>query len=104
MDNVKTGKYIREQRIKNSLTQKELAERLDVEPQTVSKWERGMGVPDTSLLVPLAKIFNVTVVKVNTVNVKPKPKRVRYQKGYTRSWKKAIVKLAEGDSIDLYSN
>ena len=61
MDNVKTGKYIREQRIKNSLTQKELAERLDVEPQTVSKWERGMGVPDTSLLVPLAKIFNVTV-------------------------------------------
>ena len=35
---------------------------------------------------------------------KPKPKRVRYQMGYTRSWKKAIVKLAEGDSIDLYSN
>ena len=61
MDNVKTGKYIREQRIKKSLTQKELAERLDVEPQTVSKWERGMGVPDTSLLVPLAKIFGVTV-------------------------------------------
>ena len=52
----------------------------------------------------IQEIFNVTVVKVNTVNVKPKPKRVRYQMGYTRSWKKAIVKLAEGDSIDLYSN
>ncbi|MGI6216337.1 MAG: 50S ribosomal protein L23 [Coriobacteriales bacterium] len=52
----------------------------------------------------IQQIFNVRVVKVNTVNVKPKPKRVRYQAGYTRSWKKAIVKLAEGDSIDLYSN
>ncbi|MGI6220745.1 MAG: 50S ribosomal protein L23 [Coriobacteriales bacterium] len=65
-------------------------------------------VAKTSNKIEIAKaiqeIFNVTVVKVNTVNVKPKPKRVRYQKGYTRSWKKAIVKLAEGDSIDLYSN
>ena len=53
----------------------------------------------------IQEIFNVTVVKVNTINVEPKPKRVRYQKaGYTRTWKKAIVKLAEGDSIDLYSN
>ncbi len=65
-------------------------------------------VAKTSNKIEIAKaiqeIFNVTVVKVNTVNVKPKPKRVRYQMGYTRSWKKAIVKLAEGDSIDLYSN
>ncbi len=49
-------------------------------------------------------IFDVRVVKVNTVNVKPKPKRVRYNMGYTRTWKKAIVKLAPGDSIDLYSS
>ena len=42
-------------------------------------------------------IFGVTVKKVNTLNVKPKPKRVRYQKkGYTRTWKKAMVTLAEG--------
>ncbi len=65
-------------------------------------------VAKTSNKIEIAKaiqeIFNVTVVKVNTVNVKPKPKRVRYQMGYTRSWKKAIVKLADGDSIDLYSN
>ncbi len=49
-------------------------------------------------------IFGVTVVKVNTLNVKPKPKRVRYQKkGYTRSWKKAMVTLAEGDTIEIFS-
>ncbi|WP_283170635.1 50S ribosomal protein L23 [Curtanaerobium respiraculi] len=48
-------------------------------------------------------IFNVKVVKVNTLNVKPKPKRVRVQPGYTRTWKKAMVTLQEGDSIELFS-
>ena len=48
-------------------------------------------------------IFGVTVKKVNTLNVKPKPKRVRYQKGYTRTWKKAMVTLKEGDSIEIFS-
>lgn len=48
-------------------------------------------------------IFNVKVVKVNTLNVKSKPKRVRYQVGRTRTWKKAMVKLAEGDSIELFA-
>lgn len=47
-------------------------------------------------------IFDVTVVKVNTLNVKPKPKRVRYAKGLTRTWKKAVVTLADGDSIDEF--
>lgn len=42
------------------------------------------------------------MVKVNTLNVKPKPKRVRYQKGLTRTWKKAMVTLKEGDTIELF--
>lgn len=48
-------------------------------------------------------IFNVKVVKVNTLNVKSKPKRVRYQIGRTRTWKKAMVTLAEGDTIELFA-
>jgi len=48
-------------------------------------------------------IFDVHVVSVNTLHVKPKKKRVRYQQGMTRSWKKAIVKLADGDTIELFS-
>ena len=48
------------------------------------------------------KLFDVHVVKVNTISVKPKPKRVRYQMGYTRSWKKAVVTLAEGESIEIF--
>ena len=48
------------------------------------------------------EIFSVKVLHVNTMNVKGKPKRVRYAKGYSRSWKKAIVTLAEGDSIEAF--
>ena len=49
-------------------------------------------------------IFDVTVVKVNTLNVKSKPKRVRYQLGRTRTWKKAMVTLKEGDTIELFAS
>ncbi len=49
-------------------------------------------------------IFNVKVVKVNTLNVKPKPKRVRYQAGKTRTWKKAMVTLKEGDTIEIFAS
>lgn len=48
-------------------------------------------------------IFNVKVVKVNTLNVKAKPKRVRFQTGTTRTWKKAMVTVAEGDSIEIFA-
>jgi large subunit ribosomal protein L23 len=50
----------------------------------------------------VAAIFDVRVLKVNTISVSGKPKRVRYAKGYTRSWKKAIVTLAEGDTIEAF--
>ena len=50
------------------------------------------------------QIFGVKVVRVNTLTVKPKTKRVRYVAGKTRSWKKAIVTLADGDSIEIYGN
>ena len=48
-------------------------------------------------------IFDVKVVKVNTANVKSKPKRVRFQAGSTRTWKKAMVTLAEGESIEIFA-
>ena len=50
------------------------------------------------------EIFGVKVVRVNTLTVKPKNKRVRYVAGKTRSWKKAIVTLAEGDTIEVFGN
>lgn len=47
-------------------------------------------------------IFDVKVVKVNTMNVTGKPRRVRYQMGKTRNWKKAIVSLKAGDTIEIF--
>jgi large subunit ribosomal protein L23 len=48
------------------------------------------------------EIFGVTVKDVNTINVPGKPRRLRYSKGLTRTWKKAIVTLKDGDKIDLF--
>ncbi len=50
------------------------------------------------------KIFGVHVTKVNTAWVKPKTKRVRYQAGKTRTWKKAIVTVAAGEQIEIFAN
>ena len=48
------------------------------------------------------ELFGVKVEKVNTMKVRGKIRRVRRQTGRTRSWKKAVVTLAAGNSIDLY--
>jgi len=46
--------------------------------------------------------FDVRVHKVNTANVKSKPKRQGFYRGRTAQWKKAVVRLAEGESIELF--
>jgi large subunit ribosomal protein L23 len=46
--------------------------------------------------------FDVRVSRVNTVNVKSKPKRQGLIQGRTAAWKKAVVKLAPGDRIELF--
>lgn len=48
------------------------------------------------------KAFDVEVLKVRTSKVRSKPKRRGLNQGRSRSWKKAIVELAPGDSIELF--
>lgn len=55
----------------------------------------------TQIKQAVEKIFDVKVESVNTVNVKPKKKRVGRYVGKTNRVKKAIVKLSEGSSIEL---
>ena len=55
----------------------------------------------TQIKQAIESIFNVEVESVNTINVKPKKKRVGRYSGYTNKVKKAIVKLKEGSSIEL---
>ncbi|MHB1469090.1 MAG: 50S ribosomal protein L23 [Solirubrobacteraceae bacterium] len=47
-------------------------------------------------------LFDVKVVEVRTLSVKSKPKRRGVSRGRTRTWKKAIVKVAEGQSIPVF--
>ena len=54
------GRIIKDLRKKNGFTQEELADRLGVTYQAVSKWENGTGMPDISQVVPLASIFKVS--------------------------------------------
>lgn len=64
MDAVKTGALIAQARKERELTQKELAERLHVSAQAVSKWERGLSCPDIGLLEPLAEALRLTVTEL----------------------------------------
>ncbi|MGE4485017.1 MAG: helix-turn-helix domain-containing protein [Oscillospiraceae bacterium] len=57
----KTGKFISLQRKQLSMTQQDLADRLNLTNRAVSKWETGDGCPDISVLPALAEILNVTV-------------------------------------------
>ncbi|WP_154029011.1 50S ribosomal protein L23 [Olsenella uli] len=65
-------------------------------------FEVAANAPKEEIADAIEKIFDVKVVKVNTMWVKPKTKRVRYVAGQTRRWKKAIVTLAEGDTIEVF--
>lgn len=48
-------------------------------------------------------IFNVKVVRVNTINVLPKFKRMGKYEGYKSAYKKAVVKVADGQKIDAFN-
>lgn len=61
MDCGKTGGLIRALRVELGLTQRELADRLALSDRTVSKWERGLGAPDVSLLPDVARVLNVSI-------------------------------------------
>lgn len=61
MSNEKTGLLIRRLRLEKNMTQKALGSILNVTEQAVSKWERGMGLPDVSLLPILAECLEVNL-------------------------------------------
>ena len=61
MDQIKIGKFIAEERKARKLTQRELADKLSISDKTISKWERGNGFPEVSLLLPLCAELDITV-------------------------------------------
>lgn len=64
MDCKKVGQLIKALRKEHHLTQKQIAEQLHLSDRTISKWERGVGCPDVSLLGALSSILKVDLAKL----------------------------------------
>ncbi len=64
MDNLKIGHYIQHLRKAAGMTQKDLAEKLNISFQAVSKWENGDTLPDTGILLDLCDVLNTTADKL----------------------------------------
>ena len=64
MNSYITGAIIKKLREERKLTQSEIAEKLSVSDKTVSKWETGKGYPDITLIEPLAKALNISVIEL----------------------------------------
>ena len=64
LDKEMFGQFVSQLRRERGMTQKELAEELYVSDKAVSKWERGLSLPDVSLLVPLGEQLGVTVTEL----------------------------------------
>lgn len=64
MEAEKIGKLIYQLRTERKLTQKQLAEQLSISDRTVSKWERGAGIPDIALVGDISAVFGVDMEKL----------------------------------------
>ena len=64
MEKEKTGQLIAELRKEKGLTQKQLADALNVTDKAVSKWERGLSFPDISMLEPISELLGVSIMEI----------------------------------------
>ena len=66
VDQIKIGKFIAAKRKRKSLTQVEVAERLGITDRAVSKWERGLALPDASIMLNLCSILGSSITELLT--------------------------------------
>lgn len=64
MQNVKVGNIIRKARLEQKMTQKQLADKINISDKAISKWECGSGNPDISLILKLSKILDIDVYEL----------------------------------------
>ena len=69
----KFGEFIAQLRKEKGYTQKQLAQKLYISDKAVSKWETGVSIPDTALLIPLAQLLDVSVTELLLCCKKPAP-------------------------------
>lgn len=64
MDYKKIGDFLKDLRTKENLTQEELGNKINISRQAISRWERGISIPDYITLLDLSKLYNVTVKEI----------------------------------------
>lgn len=64
MDQKKIGSFLKELRKEKGFTQEELAEQLNVSGRTISRWETGYNMPDISILIELAELYEVSIPEI----------------------------------------
>ena len=75
-EHMELGKKIRQLRFRAGLTQEQLAEKLGIGAQAVSKWENAVAMPDITLLPLLAGIFGVTIDDLFDLTVEQRLNRI----------------------------
>ncbi|MCI6107247.1 MAG: helix-turn-helix transcriptional regulator [Candidatus Faecimonas sp.] len=78
MNQEKIGKFILDLRKQNKMTQKELADKLNVTAQAVSKWENGRGIPDIEILQKISTEFNVNIESILNGEKNKKKMPIKY--------------------------
>ncbi len=99
MNQIKIGKFIAECRKNNSLTQKQLAEKLNITDRAISKWENGKAMPDSSIMLDLCNELNITVnellsgerIEMNNYNQKAEENFIKLKQSEERIEKKMQI-------------
>ena len=114
MDNQKFGRFIRDLRKKANMTQKELGEKLNVTDKAVSKWERGLGFPDITIINLLAETFGITASEVLNAEIGKKDtidvekavqeavEKVTKEKEKKENRKRKLIKVVKIVSIIIF--
>lgn len=87
LDKGSFGRFLAQLRRERGLTQRDLAEMLFISDKAVSKWERGLSLPDVSLLLPLAEKLGVSVTELLEGRRMPQERQFT-QKKWMRSFKR----------------
>ena len=96
MNQEKIGKFIAECRKKQKLTQGELAEKLNVNIRTISRWETGVSIPDLSLYEPLCNTLNITI---NELLSGSHLKKEEYQQNFEKNIINVVDKTSKKQKV-----
>ena len=94
------GQRFQRLRKAKKLTQEEIASKVNLTPQSISKWETDLSAPDIMLLPKLAKILDVSLEELLTGEKKAETK-VLNEFDYTKAILKVLVNSADGDEVTI---